>query len=201
MVVVDLCALALAGWVLFSTTPSKNKADGQVRVSRFACTPTTTNMTTHKPKADPGRPIVQTPGGIKFSDTEAYARYAEFVRIRDWLKSFLDDMEHLRIDAPTAIKRIDAFTVTLGSAHGSLKTECLDRIRVCLSGNTAMPLGRQLTALRLEIAHWDYAVMGSAHDCERPTTGQETPYTGPFPLKVDRTPAVGHARGRMTARA
>jgi hypothetical protein len=159
-------------------------------------------MTTKNPKADPGRPTVQMPGGIKFSDTEAYALYAELARIRDWLKSLLDDMEHLRIDAPTAIKRIDDFCATLGSAHSSLKTERLDRIRAGLSGNAAVPLGAQLTALRTELRnHWDYAVAGAAHDCEGPPTGQEIPYNGPFPRSSgDQAPAFGYHRAMASGR-
>jgi hypothetical protein len=156
-------------------------------------------MTTKKPKADQGRPTEQTPCGLLFTDTEAFARYVEFRRIRDWLKSFLDDMEHLRIDAPTAIKRIDAFCDTLASAN---KTDILARIRASLSGNAEIRLGQQLTALRLHTSnHWDYVVSCVGQDCERPLTGQERPYDGPVPRKSgDQTPAFGYHRALASGR-
>lgn len=158
-------------------------------------------MTMKNPKAS-SRPTEPSPFGLLYSDTEAYGRYVELRRIRDWLKSFLDDMEHLRIDASAAIERIDEFWRTVQPCHGSLKTEHLARIRASLSGNAEMHLGPQLTALRLSTSrHWDYSVTCVAQDCERPPTGGEGVYTGPFPRKSgDHMPAFGYSRAMATGR-
>ena len=158
-------------------------------------------MTAKKPTAT-SRPTEQTPYGLLFADTEAFARYTEAIRIRDWLQAFLEDMEHLRIDSRAAIKRIDAFWLTLAPAQGSLKTEQLARIRACLAGNTEIPMGPQLTGLRLMTSnHWHAAVSSTAQDCERPLTGAEIAYTGPFPRKSgDQTPAYGYHRAMADGR-
>lgn len=156
-------------------------------------------MTTKKPKADQGRPTEQTPCGLLYTDTPAYARYAEARQVRDWHKTFLDDLEHLRIDGATAIKRIDEFEATAKPVH---KNEYLPRIRAALAGATEIGLGRQLTALRLFVSnHWDYVVSCIAQDCERPPTGHERPYDGPVPRKSgDHTPAFGYHRALTSGR-
>ena len=161
-------------------------------------------MTTKKPKADSGRPTKQTPYGLLFTDTEAFARYAELRRIRDWLRSFLDDMEHLRLNASTATKRIDEFEATL-KAGFDLKTGALanlSRIRASLSGNAEIHLGQQLTALRRHMQmHWDYVVSSAGQSVERVPTGHERPYDGPVPRKSgDQTPAFGYHRALASGR-
>lgn len=145
-------------------------------------------------KADTGRPTEQTPYGVLYTDTAAYAHFAEVRRVRDWLAAFLDDMEQLRISAPEAVKRIDEFLSTLTPQHGHLKTEALGRIRASLNGDPEIHLGPQLTALRLHTSNlWDYAVRCAAQDCERVTSGLERPYAGPFP-RGSQEPAFGFRR-------
>jgi hypothetical protein len=159
-------------------------------------------MTTQTTDTHKGRPTVQTPYGVLFSDTEAYSRYAEITRVRDWLLAFLYDMERLRIDAPTAVKRIDEFWSTLRPCHGGLKADQLQRIRACLAGDSAIHLSQQLTGLRTATRnHWCYSVGSAAMDCESVPTGQEIPYGGPFPRKSgDQTPAFGYHRALADSR-
>ena len=159
-------------------------------------------MTTTKTKADHGRPTEQTPYGVLFTDTAAYADYVEQRRLYDWHVSFLDDLQSLRIDATTAIKRIDDFFETLKPCHGGLKTTQLPRIRACLAGNTEIDLGTQLTALRKSVVDvMRHAPGNVAQTCERPPVAGSRPYDGPFPrASGDHTPAFGYHRTLASGR-
>ena len=158
-------------------------------------------MTTKTTDTFNGRPTAQTPYGLRFSDTNAYANYLELLGIRDWLTAFLSDTENLRINAAEAVQRIDDFTATLAPKHASLDTDTLARIRACLSSQNGIPLGGLLTGLRSQTnLHWNYAVSGAAQDCECVPTGSEIAYTGPFPRKSDHTPAYGYHRALAAGR-
>ena len=157
---------------------------------------------TPAPSATPGRPTTQTPYGALFTDTEAFANYVEQRRLHEWHASFLSDMESLRIDAATAVKRIDDFWATLKPEHGGLKTGQLARIRASLAGNTEIHLGPQLTALRRATdEHMKYGPGNAAQVCERPPAADSLPYNGPFPRKSgDHTPAYGYQRAMADGR-
>ena len=153
-------------------------------------------------KVSKDRPSAQTPYGLLYSDTDDYARYAEVLRIRAWLKDFLDDTDHLRIDGKEALKRIDAFVLTLQPEHASLNTDHLASIRACLSGNVEIRLSQRLSALRMHLSqHWDYVVGCCGQACASVPTGQEIAYTGPFPREAgSQVPAYGYHRAMADGR-
>ncbi|MEJ8856971.1 hypothetical protein WKW79_20515 [Variovorax robiniae] len=150
------------------------------------------------PKADTGRPSESTPYGVLYTDTAAFTHFAEVRRIRDWLASFLDDMEQLRVSAPDAVKRIDGFWDTLPPQCAYLKSDTLARIRASLNGDSEIYLGAQLSTLRRHaLDQWGHGVSGAAHACESVPTGHERPYTGPFP-RGPQEPAFGYQRALMS---
>lgn len=150
------------------------------------------------------RPTASTPYGTVYTDTPAYAHYAELKRIHEWLSAFLDDLEHLRLQGPEASARITAFYDTLKPAQGSLKDGPLETIRKALDGNTDVHLGKALTGLRLETrTHWHYAMGSAAQVIPRPLTDEQKTdhrlrYSGPF-FKV--APPVNPAQLEMQAQA
>jgi hypothetical protein len=154
------------------------------------------------PSAAPGRPTATTPYGVKFTDTPAYSRYAELLRIRDWHKSFLDDMDHLRLDGPAAVERIEDFIASLSAEHRGSTVEHLERVSACLRGTSTAPLSVQLLGLRMTSQnHWAFCVSSAAQECESVPTGQEIAYDGPFPRKAgDQTPAYGYQRAMASGR-
>ena len=151
------------------------------------------------PKVSKDRPSEQTPFGHLYTDTTDYARYVEACRIRDWLDGFVDDLDHLRLSAPEAIKHIDAFVATLAPALMLIHDTYLADIKAALSGNTAIKLSQRVNGLRHHT--WANVASSFAQDCERVPNGQEIAYSGPFPREAgSQVPAYGYHRAMADGR-